>query len=413
MHRVAITGAGIISSIGSDLQQVGNHLQTGRSGLKTVESWREHGLKSLVAGTIDNADLLRKNSGIDPELLLSMSNSSLFCALAAQAAVEDSGVDSSVLGSRRTGCIVGTGISGTEAIYRGGSALYDGKVRRVSPFAALEAMSNSASAHLAQLFSVGGRSYSLNAACATSAHAIGHAFELIRSGSLDLAIAGGGEELNPIVSGAFNAMRTALSTHFNDSPTRASRPVDADRDGFVLAEGAGVVVLERLEHAIARGAKIRGEVVGYGATSGSQDMVQPEADGRSEIACMQAALADAGLEPPDIDYINAHATSTVLGDLAEGRALQSTFPNRPPVSSTKSLTGHSLGAAGAQEIIFCLTMMERGFLAPSMNIETLDPAFSRLNLIREPALITIDTALSNSFGFGGSNASIIVRRFEP
>ena len=410
-HRVAITGAGIISSIGSDLHQVTNHLRNGRSGIKAVEGWREHGLKSLVAGTIDNADLLRKNSGIDQELLLSMSNSSLFCALAARAAVEDSGVDSSALASRRTGCIVGTGISGTDAIYRGGSALYDGKIRRVSPFAALEAMSNSASAHLAQLFSVGGRSYSLNAACATSAHAIGHAFELIRSGSLDLAIAGGGEELNPIVAGAFNAMRTALSTHFNDSPKQASRPFDVDRDGFVLAEGAGIVILERLEHAIARGAKIRGEVRGYGATSGSRDMVQPEADGRSEIACMQAALADAGLEPADIDYINAHATSTVLGDLAEGRALQTTFPKSPPVSSTKGLTGHSLGAAGAQEIIFCLTMLEEGFLAPSVNIETLDSAFSELNLIREPAVTTFDTALSNSFGFGGSNASIIVRRF--
>ncbi len=326
MHRVAITGAGIISSIGSDLQQVGNHLQTGRSGLKAVETWREHGLKALVAGTIDDPDHLRRSCGINQDLLLSMSNSSLFCALAAQAAVEDSGVESSALHSRRTGCIIGTGISGTDAIYRGGSALYGGKIRRVSPFAALEAMSNSASAHLAQLFSVGGRSYSLNAACATSAHAIGHAFELIRSGSLDLAIAGGGEELNPIVAGAFNAMRTALSTHFNDSPTRASRPFDADRDGFVLAEGAGVVVLERLEHAIARGAKIRGEVIGYGATSGSQDMVQPEADGRSEAACMQAALGDAGLGPQDIDYINAHATSTVLGDLAEGRAIQTTFP---------------------------------------------------------------------------------------
>ncbi len=411
MHRVAITGAGIISSIGSDLQQVGNHLQTGRSGLKAVETWREHGLKALVAGTIDDPDHLRRSCGINQDLLLSMSNSSLFCALAAQAAVEDSGVESSALHSRRTGCIIGTGISGTDAIYRGGSALYGGKIRRVSPFAALEAMSNSASAHLAQLFSVGGRSYSLNAACATSAHAIGHAFELIRSGSLDLAIAGGGEELNPIVAGAFNAMRTALSTHFNDSPTRASRPFDADRDGFVLAEGAGVVVLERLEHAIARGAKIRGEVIGYGATSGSQDMVQPEADGRSEAACMQAALGDAGLGPQDIDYINAHATSTVLGDLAEGRAIQTTFSTSPPVSSTKSLTGHSLGASGAQEIIFCLTMLEGGFLAPSLNIETLDPAFSELNLIREPAMATIDTALSNSFGFGGSNASVIVRRF--
>lgn len=412
MHRVAITGAGIISSIGSDLQQVGNHLQTGRSGLKAVETWREHGLKALVAGTIDDPDHLRRSCGINQDLLLSMSNSSLFCALAAQAAVEDSGVESSALHSRRTGCIIGTGISGTDAIYRGGSALYGGKIRRVSPFAALEAMSNSASAHLAQLFSVGGRSYSLNAACATSAHAIGHAFELIRSGSLDLAIAGGGEELNPIVAGAFNAMRTALSTHFNDSPTRASRPFDADRDGFVLAEGAGVVILERLEHAIARGAKIRGEVIGYGATSGSQDMVQPEADGRSEAACMQAALGDAGLGPQDIDYINAHATSTVLGDLAEGRAIQTTFSNSPPVSSTKSLTGHSLGASGAQEIIFCLTMFEGGFLAPSSNIENLDPAFSALNLIRKPAMATIETALSNSFGFGGSNASVIVRRFN-
>ncbi len=411
MHRVAISGVGIVSSIGSNLCEVGNRLRSGRSGITAIDSWSEYGIKSLVAGTIDDPDLLRRDCGFDPELLLSMSNSSLFCALAARAAVTDSGIDGLALRGRRTGCIVGAGMSGTDAIHRGARALYDGKVRRVSPFAALEAMSNSASAHLAQLFGVGGRSYSLTAACSTSAHAIGHAFELIRSGSLDCVIAGGGEEINPIVAGGFNAMRTALSTHFNEEPERASRPFDADRDGFVLAEGAGIVVLERMERAVARGAKIRGEVIGYGATSGGIDMVRPEEDGLSEKACMEAALSDAGLGSRDIDYINAHATSTVLGDLAEGRALEVTFPNSPPISSTKGLTGHSLGAAGAQEIIYCLTMFDEDFLAPSVNIENVDPAFSGLNLIRETTERTIGTALSNSFGFGGSNASIIVRRF--
>jgi len=412
MHRVAITGVGIISSIGSNLREVADHLKNGRSGLKSIDTWRKYNLKSLVAGTIDNPDLLRHTSGFDQELLLSMSNGSLFCAVAAQEAIKDSGVTDSALADRRTGCIVGAGISGTDAIYRGAKALYDGKVRRVSPFSALQAMSNSAGAHVARLFSVGGRSYSLNAACATSAHAIGHAFELIRSGSLDLALAGGGEELNPIVAGAFDAMRTATSTRFNEEPTRASRPFDSDRDGFVLAEGAGIVILERMDQAIARGAGIRGEIVGYGATSGSLDMVRPEEDGLSEKACMEAALSDANLDPQAIDYINAHATSTVLGDLAEGRALQTTFPNCPPVSSTKALTGHSLGAAGAQEIIFCLMMFEDDFLAQSVNIDSLDPAFSGLNLIQEPTRKTIATVLSNSFGFGGSNASIIVRRFQ-
>jgi 3-oxoacyl-[acyl-carrier-protein] synthase-1 len=274
-------------------------------------------------------------------------------------------------------------------------------------------MASSCSATLARLLRIGGRSYSVSSACSTSAHSIGHGFELIRAGHLDLAVVGGGEELNPVVAVAFDAMRVVLSTHYNGSPREASRPFDADRDGFVLAEGAGILVLEEMDRAQQRGAQIRGEIIGYAANSGAEDIVLPEADGRSAADCIEAALRDAGVAPEAVDYVNAHATSTVQGDLAEAQALRRVFGNGGPlVSSTKSMTGHALGAAGAHELIFCLAMFERGFVAPSINIEQLDPAFEDLHVVRRTRRQDLSMAVSSSYGFGGSNAVLVVRAFD-
>jgi 3-oxoacyl-[acyl-carrier-protein] synthase-1 len=260
---------------------------------------------------------------------------------------------------------------------------------------------------------IGGRSYSISSACSTSAHSIGHGFELIRAGQLDLAVVGGGEELNPVVAVAFDAMRVVLSTHYNGSPQKASRPFDADRDGFVLAEGAGILVLEEMDRAQQRGAHIRGEIIGYAANSGAEDIVLPEADGQSAADCIEAALRDAGVAPQAVDYVNAHATSTVQGDLAEAQALRRVFGNGGPlVSSTKSMTGHALGAAGAHELIFCLAMLEGGFVAPSINIERLDPAFDDLQVVRRTRRKDLSMAVSSSYGFGGSNAVLVVRAFD-
>ncbi len=413
MRRVAITGIGILSSIGNSFDTVGANLECGRSGVSSVPVWAELGLRSSIAGQLAGADELREGSGIPDDQLMCMSDAALYCALAGRQAVLDAGLSRADLESRRAGCIVGSGISGTEAVYEGGRQLYAGKPRRVRPFAVLHAMASSCSANLATLLGIGGRSYSISSACSTSAHGIGHGFELIRGGQLDLAVVGGGEELNPVVGVAFDAMRMVLSTHFNDSPQVASRPFDADRDGFVLAEGAGILVLEEMDRARDRGAHIRGEIIGYAANSGAEDIVLPEADGRSAADCIEAALLDAGVEPAAVDYVNAHATSTVQGDLAEAQALRRVFGNGGPlVSSTKSMTGHSLGAAGVHELTFCIAMLEGGFVAPSINIESLDPAFEGLGVVRQTRGEKLSVAVSNSFGFGGTNAVLVVRRFE-
>ena len=413
MRRVAVTGIGILSSIGNSYSEVTHSLRSGRSGVAAVPEWAELGLRCQVGGLLRGVDELRRAAAIPEAHLRGMSNAALYCVLAAGQAIRDAGLTSEHLGDRRTGCIVGSGISGTRAVYEGGVQLYAGKLRRVSPFVVLHTMASACSATLATLLGVGGRSYSMSSACATSAHTIGHSFELIRDGRLDIAIAGGGEELNSLVAGAFDAMRMVLSTHFNTSPERASRPFDRDRDGFVLAEGAGIVVLEEMERARSRGARIHGEIVGYAANSGGDDVVLPEADGRSAAECIREALDGAALQSRDVGYVNAHATSTVQGDLAEGRALKAVFgPHRPLVSSTKSMSGHALGAAGAHELIYCLAMMEHGFVAPSRNIESLDPAFSDLGIVTETAEQGTSVAISNSFGFGGTNAVVVVRRPE-
>jgi 3-oxoacyl-[acyl-carrier-protein] synthase-1 len=410
MRRVAITGVGVLSSIGNSYPEVIDSLRRGRSGVSPVPEWVELGLRCTIAGQLEGIDDLRTESGISGDQLKCMSDAALYCALAAQQAVGDAGLTADDLEGRRTGCVVGSGISGTGAIYEGGRRLYSNQLRRVRPYVVLNTMASSCSANLATLFKIGGRSYSISSACTTSAHCIGHGFELIRAGQLDLALVGGGEEVNALVGGAFDAMRMVLSTHFNHTPSRASRPFDVDRDGFVLAEGAGILILEDMERAVSRGAHIRGEIIGYAANSGGTGMVHPETDGRSAAACIHDALLDADVDPESIDYVNAHGTSTNQGDLAEARALRRVFGEPgPPLSSTKSMTGHALGAIGAHELIFCLAMLEQGFIAPSLNIDTLDPEFEGLDVVRETRVCEPTVAVSNSFGFGGTNAVLVVR----
>ncbi len=411
MRRVAVTGVGLVSNLGADLTEIVSNLRRGRSAVVAVPEWAELGLSSTIAAKISDADRLRTDSGFTEEQLLCMSDVALFCSLAARDAIGDAGLDAHDLGGRNTGCIVGSGTSGTMATYEGARQLFAGRARRISPFIALQTMASSCSANLVNVFGIGGRSYSISSGCATSAHAIGHAFELIRDGRQELIIAGGGEELNEVVAGAFNAMRMALSTHFNETPALASRPFDNRRDGFVLGEGAGIVVLEDWQRAEARGARIRGEIIGFAANSDGNQMVLPRPDGGPAAECMAAALDDAGLAPGDVDYVNAHATSTRQGDAAEGRALRRVFSaSQPLVSSTKSMTGHSLAAAGAHEMIFCLAMMEHGFVAPSINVESFDGECGDLNLVTEVREKDLEVVLSNSFGFGGTNATLILRR---
>lgn len=411
MRRVAVTGVGIISNLGADLPRIASNLRQGRSAVVAVPEWAELGLSSSVAAKIPDADRLRTESGFTEEQLMCMSDVALFCSLAARDAIGDAGLDAHDLGSRQTGCVVGSGTSGTLATYEGARELFAGRPRRISPFIALQTMASSCSANLVNVFGIGGRSYSISSGCATSAHAIGHAFELIQDGRQDLVIAGGGEELNEVVASAFNAMRMALSTHFNETPAFASRPFDRQRDGFVLGEGAGVVVLEDWQRAEARGARIRGEIIGFAANSDGNHMVLPRADGGPAAECMIAAIDDAGLAPGDVDYVNAHATSTRQGDSAEALALLRVFSDSQPfVSSTKSMTGHALAAAGVHELIFCLAMMEHGFIAPSVNVECMDGECGELNLVTEAQERDFNVVLSNSFGFGGTNATLILRR---
>ena len=342
-----------------------------------------------------------------------MSNASLYCALAAHQAIAAAELDARALASPRCGCIVGTGIGSTTAVYRGGVEVHAGRARKVDPYAVVKSMSSAASAALVHLFGIGGRSYSLASACSTSAHAIGHAAELVRSGVLDLALAGGGEDIDELVVAAFAALRGALSHRFNDRPELASRPFAADRDGFVPASGAAVVVVESLDHARARGARFGAEIAGFAANSDGFDLVLPEPSGERAAACMTMALADAGASPLEVDYINAHATGTGAGDLAEAAAVRRVFGDRlPPLSSTKSLGGHALGAAGAQETIHCLLMLAGEFLAPSANSEPRDPALADLPIVTETRPAQPGLALSNSFGFGGTHAVLALRRLD-
>ncbi len=413
MHRAVITGAGVVSSLGNAIAEVEATLRAGAPRIEAVPAWSELGLRCQVAGVVHGAAELAAAVRIPRRELLAMSNAALYCTLAAAQAIADAGLTRDELASPRTGCIVGTGIGSTGAVYRGGVEVHAGRARRVNPYSLVQSMSSSASAALVQRFGIGGRSYSLSSACATSAHAIGHAAELVRAGTLDVVLAGGGEEIDELVAAAFAALRTALATHFNDRPELASRPFAADRDGVVLASGAGVVVVESLERARRRGARVRAEIAGFGANSDGFDLVLPEPSGTRAAECMTLALADAAAAPAAVDYVNAHATATLAGDLAEAAALRRVFGERlPPISSTKSLGGHSLGAAGAQEVIHCLLMLEGGFIAPSANSEPRDPQLADLPVVTTTRPARLGLVLSNSFGFGGTHAVLALRHAD-
>ncbi|WP_300465032.1 beta-ketoacyl synthase N-terminal-like domain-containing protein [Desulfobacula sp.] len=409
--RVVITGCGIISSLGNSYQDVIKSLREGKSGIRKVVEWEKFGLKSSVAGIIRHTEEKEKKANIPRRKRLCMSGASFYCVLAAHDALQNACLADNEIKNDDCGCFVGSGISDVFAIHDGANKLYDMKARRINPHSVAHAMSSSCSANVVNMFPVGGRSYSIGAACATSAHNIGHAFELIQNGILNTAIAGGGEDVNPILTAAFCAMRIALSTKYNDTPEKASRPYDVDRDGFVISGGAGIVILEELEHAKNRGATIYAEIVGFHANSDGYDIFLPDPKGTMTARCMKKAMGNADISPDSVDYINTHGTSTIVGDLAEINAIKKVFEkNIPYLSSTKSLGGHSLGAAGVHELIYCLGMMENDFIAASNNIESLDQEFVGIPIAQEVLSKELNIIISNNFGFGGTNATIVLRR---
>jgi 3-oxoacyl-[acyl-carrier-protein] synthase I len=402
-RRVVITGLGIVSCLGHRLDRVSAALREGRSGVVYMEEYAALGLRSCVAGVPDLAGL----PPIDRKLRRFMGEGVIYAHHAMRHAIEDAALASDLVSSPRTGLIVGSGagsvLSHTEAI----DVFRRHGIAKVPPYVVPRAMGNTASASLATNFRIKGTSYGITSACASSAHCIGHGADLIRFGKQEIVFAGGTEELSWAATMPFDAMG-ALSVGYNSTPTRASRPYDVARDGFVIAGGAGIVVLEALEHARNRGARIYGEVVGYGASSDGSDMVVPSEDGAAHA--MRLALEGVG----SVDYVNTHGTSTPTGDVVEVNAMRAVFGSAlPSFSSTKALTGHAIAAAGAHEAIYVLLMMRDGFIAGSANIETLDPALVGLPLVRETRSCVLDTAMSNSFGFGGTNASLVFRRYAP
>lgn len=403
MTGVVVTGFGIVSCLGNDKARVAAALREGRSGIRYVQEYADLGLRSRIAG-IPEIDL---EALIDRKIKRFMGDAAAYAYVAMRDAIEDAGLEPADVSDPRTGLIIGSGGGSVANQIEMADTLRSRGVRRVGPYMVPRTMCSTASAGLATPFRIKGISYSISSACATSAHCIGAASEQIQLGKQDMMFAGGAEEVHWGMTGMFDAMG-ALSSRHNDSPALASRPFDAGRDGFVIAGGAGVLVLESLEHASRRGARIYAELAGYGATSDGQDMVTPSGEGATR--CMRAALSTVA---GPVDYINAHGTSTPAGDAVELKAISEVFSGgAPPVSSTKSMSGHSLGAAGAHEAIYCLLMMEEGFVAPSINIEELDAAAEGLTIVRETQAARLDRVLSNSFGFGGTNASLVFQRFS-
>src|SRR5450432_179066 len=405
MRRVVITGMGIVSSIGNNTQEVLASLHEAKSGITRAEKYAELGFRSQVQGapTLNPAEI------IDRRAMRFLGPGSAWNHVAMEQAIRDSGVEEKDISNERTGIVMGSGGPSTSTIVDAADITREkGSPKRIGPFAVPKSMSSTASATLATWFKIKGVNYSISSACATSNHCIGNAAELIQWGKQDMVFAGGSEELHWTLSNLFDAMG-AMSSKYNDTPQKASRAYDKDRDGFVIAGGAGVLVLEELEHAKARGAKIYAEVAGYGASSDGYDMVAPSGEGA--VRCMTMALET--VKPP-IDYVNPHATATPIGDLKEIEAIRAVFGSKcPPISATKSLTGHSLGAAGAQEAIYTLLMMQNGFICESANIVNLDPAFSDVQIVRERRdNVKLGAVLSNSFGFGGTNATLVFKRMD-
>ncbi|HXM00933.1 MAG TPA: beta-ketoacyl-ACP synthase I [Rhizomicrobium sp.] len=405
MRRVAVTGMGIVSPIGNSTQEVMASLREAKSGITFSDKHKEMGFKSQVAG----APVIDLDALVDRRAKRFMGDTAAYAFIAMEQALRDSGLEEKDIVNERTGLIVGSGGPSVRNIVAAVDITRENKSpRRIGPFAVPKAMSSTCSAVLSTWFKIKGVNYSISSACATSAHCIGNAAEMIQWGKQDIVFAGGGEELDWTLSCLFDAMG-AMSTKYNDTPAKASRAFDKNRDGFVIAGGGAVVVLEEWEHAKARGAKIYAELVGYGATSDGHDMVAPSGEGA--VRCMKQAMATV---KGDIDYINAHGTSTPVGDVTEIQALREVFGNRiPPVNSTKSLTGHSLGATGAQEAIYSILQMNNGFIAESANIEEIDPEVADAPIVRSRIdNAKISRALSNSFGFGGTNATLVFQRAD-
>ncbi len=402
MRRVVVTGMGIVSSIGNDTQQVLASLREGRSGIELCDTYRQMGFRSHVHGSL-KIDL---DSLVDRKTRRFMGDAAAYAYVSMQQAIRDAGLGEKEISHERTGIIIGSGGPSTRNILLACDAARDKGPKKVGPFMVPRNMSSSTSANLATAFAIKGINYTISSACATSAHCIGNAAEQIQWGKQDIMFAGGGEELDWTLSVLFDAMQ-ALSTGYNDRPEVASRAYDANRDGFVISGGGGCVVLEEYEHAKARGAKIYGELVGYGATSDGVDMVQPSGEGGAR--CMRMALETV---PGPIDYINTHGTSTPVGDTIELEGIADVFGDKvPPLSSTKSLTGHSQGATGVHEAIYSLLMLNNDFICASANIETLDPKCEGMPIIRERIdNAGLNTVLSNSFGFGGTNACLAFSR---
>ncbi|HLM39419.1 MAG TPA: beta-ketoacyl-ACP synthase I [Microvirga sp.] len=406
MRRVVVTGMGIVSSIGNNTQEVLASLREARSGIVKAEDYERYGFRCQVHG----APSLNPEEIVDRRAMRFHGKGTAWNHVAMDQAIRDAGLEEGDISHERTGIIMGSGGPSTRVIVEAADTTRDRGPKRIGPFAVPKAMSSTASATLATWFKIKGVNYSISSACATSNHCVGNAYEMIQYGKQDVMFAGGCEDLDWTLSSLFDAMG-AMSTKYNDRPATASRAYDANRDGFVIAGGAGVLVLEELERAKARGARIYGEVVGYGMTSDGYDMVAPSGEGA--IRCMRMALKD--VHNP-VDYINPHATSTPVGDEKEIEAIREVFGSGdrcPPISATKSLTGHSLGATGVQEAIYSLLMMNNGFICESAHIEEIDPAFADMNIVRKRVDdARIDTVLSNSFGFGGTNATLVFSRYN-
>ena len=401
-RRIAITGMGIASCLGNDLDTVSASLRDSRAGIRFLPDHAEQGLRSQVGGAVE----LDLEAVIDRKLKRFMSDAAAYSYVSMRDAIADAGLDEAQVSHPRTGLVAGSGGGSSHWQVETADILRARGVRKVGPYMVPRTMCSTVSANLATAFKIKGVSYSISAACATSAHCIGAAADLIRHGAQDIVFAGGGEDLHWSMSVMFDAMG-ALSTSFNDRPQQASRPYDADRDGFVIAGGGGMLVLEDWDHAIARGARIHAELIGYGVTSDGADMVAPSGEGA--VRCMRMAMQ--GHEHRKVDYLNTHGTSTPLGDVTELDAVREVFgTDLPPISSTKALSGHSLGAASVHEAIYCLLMMRDGFIAGSANIERLDERAEGFPIVRESRDAQLDLVMSNSFGFGGTNSTLVFAR---
>ena len=408
MRRVVVTGMGIVSSIGNNAQEVQASLREGKSGIVKSDVYAEMGFRSQVHGSL-KIDI---DTAVDRRARRFMGDGAAYAAIAMQQAITDAGLGEDLVSNPRTGLIVGSGGPSTKAIVAAADTARTEPIKgpkKVGPFAVPKAMSSTCSANLSTWFKTKGVNYSISSACSTSANCIGNAAEMIQWGKQDVMFAGGGEELDWTLSVLFDAMG-AMSAKRNDTPEKASRAYDVDRDGFVISGGGGILVLEELEHAKARGAKIYAEIVGYGATADGADMVAPSGEGA--VRCMKMALQNLGGQT--VDYINPHATSTPVGDIPEIQAIMEVFGDKtPPISATKSLTGHAQGAAGVHEAIYTLLMMQGGFIAASANIDEIDPAVAAANIVRERIDgADINLAISNSFGFGGTNATLAFQRYN-